>query len=240
MVSVSCRQGGEGGRRGKKETVAGKQKRDGSILIETCGSLATERLKNQCLPAIVIINKPSICLHKAIYICRVSRTVISFDSICKANASSSWEGKQLSLSPMKSDPSGKTIALLSGNSVFLIVLHYSCGIISQRLWIEDGRKLPLFWGDCADQSAWKRGWLTLALWLPLAEESSLSGWVQKMKTLNQSLCIGWRWRRKWTKLSSASVVLSSVSCSFQGRPAEIRWWDEYLEAYLILRQRHQE
>lgn len=144
MVSVSCRQGGEGGRRGKKETVAGKQKRDGSILIETCGSLATERLKNQCLAAIVIINKPSICLHKAIYICRVSRTVISLDSICKANASSSWEGKQLSLSPMKSDPSGKTIALLSGNSVFLIVLHYSCGIISQRLWIEDGRKLPLF------------------------------------------------------------------------------------------------
>lgn len=148
--------------------------------------------------------------------------------------------EKFSLSPMKSDPSGKTIALLSGNSVFLIVLHYSCGIISQRLWIEDGRKLPLFWGDCADQSAWKRSWLTLALWLPLAEESSLSGWVQKMKTLNQSLCIGWRWRGKWTKLSSASVVLSSVSCSFQGRPAEIRWWDEYLEAYLILRQRHQE
>lgn len=45
---------------------------------------------------------------------------------------------------MKSDPSGKNIALLSGNSVFLIVLYYSWAIISHGLWFQNGKRGFLF------------------------------------------------------------------------------------------------
>lgn len=47
---------------------------------------------------------------------------------------------------MKNDPSGKNTALLSGHLMFLIVLYYSWGIISHKLWFPNGKRSFLFSG----------------------------------------------------------------------------------------------
>lgn len=90
---------------------------------------------------------------------------------------------------MKSDPSGKNIALLSGNSVFSIVLYYSWGIITHGLWFQNGKSGFLF---CEE----KKETVQISLHVREVGQVWMSGFLRQRnplqlsaKTSNQSLQI---------------------------------------------------
>lgn len=117
---------------------------------------------------------------------------------------------------MKSDPSGKNIALLSGHSMFLIVLYYSWRIISHELWFHNGKWGFLFSGKkeetmkiCLHIKEVGQIWMSVFLW----QRNSL--WLRvKMKTLNKNLQI---WKFVMRKiLSPAWWFLFQCNAVFQG------------------------
>lgn len=121
---------------------------------------------------------------------------------------------------MKSDPSGKNTVLLSGHSMFLIVLYYSWGIISHELWFHNGKRGFLFSGNKEE---------TMQIFLHIKEVSQIlmSGFLwqrnslclrAKMKTLNKNLQFV---RSKI--VTPARWFLFQCHAVFQGKSSEIYW-----------------
>lgn len=117
---------------------------------------------------------------------------------------------------MKSDPSGKNTALLSGHLMFLIVLYYSWGIIFHELWFHNGKRSFLFFGKKEE---------TMQIFLHIKEVSQIfmsdflwqrnSLWLRaKMKTLNKNLQL---WKFVTSKsLTPAWWFLFQCYAVFQG------------------------